>query len=76
MPIDIELWPSSRIWHPGEQLRVEVMGHYERIDWFEPFAWDTNNKGNHVIHSGGKYDSYLMVPCIPPKYVAGNCVYR
>jgi predicted acyl esterase len=76
VPIDIELWPSSRIWHPGEQLRVEVMGHYERIDWFEPFAWNTNNKGNHVIHSGGKYDSYLLVPCIPPKYVAGNCVYR
>jgi predicted acyl esterase len=76
VPIDIELWPSSRIWHPGEQLRVEVMGHYERIDWFEPFAWNTNNKGNHVIHSGGKYDSYLLVPYISPKYVAGNCVYR
>jgi hypothetical protein len=76
VPIDIELWPTSRIWHPGEQLRVEVMGHYERIDWFEPFAWNTNNKGNHVIHAGGKYDSYLLVPEIPPKYVAGDCVYR
>jgi len=76
VPIDIEIWPSSRIWHPGEQLRVEVMGHYERIDWFEPFDWDTNNKGNHVIHSGGKYDSYLLVPYIPTKYVAGDYVYR
>ena len=76
VPVDIEIWPSSRIWHPGEQLRLEVMGHYERTDWFEPFAWDTNNKGNHVLHSGGKYDSYLMVPYIPPKYVAGNCTYR
>ncbi len=26
--------------------------------------------------SGGKYDSYLLVPYIPPKYVAGNTVYR
>jgi hypothetical protein len=76
VPIDIEIWPSSRIWHLGEQLRVEVMGHYERIDWFEPFAWDTNNKGNHVIHSGGKYDSYLLVPYIPPKYVAEDYIYR
>lgn len=74
--VDIEIWPSSRIWHPGEQLRVEIMGHYERIDWFEPFAWNTNNKGNHLIHSGGKYDSYLLVPVIPPKYVAGDYVYR
>jgi predicted acyl esterase len=76
VPIEIEIYASSRIWHPGEQLQVEVMGHYERIDWFEPFAWNTNNKGNHVIHTGGKYDSYLLVPYIPPKYVAGNTVYR
>jgi predicted acyl esterase len=77
VPVDIEIWPSSRIWHPGEQLRVEVMGHYERIDWFEPFTWHTDNKGRHVIHSGGKYDSHLLVPYIPPKYIAGDsCVYR
>ena len=76
VPVDIEIWPSSRIWHAGEQLRVEVMGHYERIDWFEPFKYDTNNKGNHIIHTGGKYDSHLLVPVIPPKYVAGNVVYR
>jgi len=77
VPVDIEIWPSSRIWHPGEQLRVEVMGHYERIDWFEPFAWHTDNKGKHVIHSGGKYDSQLLVPYIPPEYIGGDsCVYR
>jgi predicted acyl esterase len=76
IPVDIEVWPSSRIWHRGEQLRVEVMGHYERVDWFEPFKWDTQNKGKHVIYSGGKYDSYLLVPYIPPKYTAGDYVYR
>jgi len=76
VPAEIEIWPQSKIFHPGEQLRVEIMGHYERIDWFEPFAWDTINKGNHVIHTGGKYDSYLLVPFIPPKYIAGDYVYR
>jgi hypothetical protein len=76
VPVDIEIWPSSRIWHRGEQLRVEVMGHYERADWFEPFKWHTQNKGKHVIGSGGKYDSYLLVPYIPPKYTAGDYVYR
>ena len=44
--------------------------------WFEPFSWETNNKGTHVIHSGGKYDSYLQVPVIPPKYQAGDYIYR
>jgi len=77
VPVDIEIWPQGRIFHAGEQLRVEIMGHYERIDWFEPFAWETNNKGNHVIHTGGRYDSYLLIPVIPPKYTAsGGYVFR
>ena len=76
VPVEIEIYPSSRVWHAGEQLQVEVSGHYARIDWFEPFDWNTCNKGLHVIHTGGKYDSYLLVPYVPPKYVAGNTVYR
>lgn len=77
VPVDIEIWPYSRIWHKGEQLRVLVSGHYIRPEgWFEPLSWKTNNKGNHIIHSGGKYDSYLQVPVIPPKYQAGDYVYR
>lgn len=76
VPVDIEIWPHSRIWHKGQQLRVLVSGHYIRDGWFEPFFWDTNNKGNHVIHSGGKYDSYLQIPVIPPRYVSGDYIYR
>jgi uncharacterized protein len=76
VPVEVEIYPSSRIWHRGEQLRVEVLGHYERIDWFEPFDWNTINQGTHVIHTGGKYDSYLLVPYVPPKYAAGDTVYR
>ena len=76
VPIDIEIWPTSRIWHAGEQLRVEIMGRYERIDWFEPFDFDTVNSGNHVIHTGGRFDSFLQIPVIPPKYIAaGNKYY-
>jgi predicted acyl esterase len=76
VPVEIEIWPHSRIWHKGEQLRVRVSGHYIREGWFEPFSWETNNKGNHVIHSGGQYDSYLQIPVIPPRLVAGDYVRR
>lgn len=72
VPVDIEIWPSSRIWHKGEQIRVEIMGRYERIDWFEPFKYHTNNKGNHIIYTGGNYDSYLQIPVIPAKIPAGS----
>jgi predicted acyl esterase len=76
VPVDIEIWPYSMIWHKGQQLEVVVAGRYIREGWFEPLIWLTNNKGNHIIHSGGKYDSYLQVPVIPPKYQAGDYVYR
>lgn len=76
VPVDVEIWPLSRIWHKGEQLRVEIMGHFEREDWMEPFDYDTINTGKHIIHAGGEYDSFLQVPYIPPKYTSGDYVYR
>lgn len=78
VPVDIEIYPSSRIWHASEQLRVVVSGHYLRDGWgwFEPFSWDLRNKGEHIIHSGGAYDSYLLAPVVPPKLAARNYVCR
>jgi len=76
VPVEIEIWPHSRIWHKGQSLRVIISGHYARENWFEHLFWDTNNKGNHVIHTGGKYDSYLQVPVIPPRYQDGDYIYR
>ena len=76
VPVDIEIWPHSRMWHKGEQLELVLAGRYIREGWFEPLIWQTDNKGNHVIHSGGKYDSFLQIPVIPPKYQAGDYNYR
>lgn len=69
VPVDIEINPTSRIWHAGETLRVQVAGRYLRDPhWIEPLVWEADNKGDHVIHTGGRYDSYLQIPVIPPKY--------
>ncbi len=76
VPVDIEIWPTSRLWHKGQQLRLQIAGHYIREGWFERLEWDTNNKGQHVIHTGGQFESYLQIPVIPPRYVAGDYVYR
>ncbi len=77
VPIDVCIWPSSRIWHKGERLRLEIAGRYIRKEgWFEPFSWDIINKGNHIIHTGGKYDSYFQIPVIPPKYRSGDYIVR
>jgi len=76
VPVDIEISAMSRMWHKGQQLCVIVSGHYVTDGWFMPLNFQPQNKGNHIIHSGGKYDSYLQIPVIPPKYVAGEYVYR
>ena len=76
VPVDIEIWPLSRFWHKGQKLRVQVAGRYIRDEWFEPLVWFPDNKGEHVIHTGGKYDSYLLVPEIPPRYEDGDYIYR
>lgn len=76
VPIDVEIVPSSRIWHKGEKLRIQIAGRYIREGWFEPLTWDTDNHGNHIIHTGGAYESYIQVPVIPAKYKSGDYVYR
>jgi predicted acyl esterase len=68
VPIEIEIWPSSTLFERGEKLRVVVQG--SDIYWY-PNERHTNghlatvNKGEHVIYTGGKYDSHLLVPVIP-----------
>lgn len=76
VPVDIALVPTSWIWHKGQQLRVEVAGRYIREGWFEPLSWEADNRGQHIIHTGGQYESFLQIPVIPPKYQAGDYVYR
>jgi predicted acyl esterase len=69
VPVDIEIWPSSTRFRKGERLRVIVCGQDVQQEGppNAPFARheDTRNRGTHVIHAGGPYDSHLLVPVIP-----------
>ncbi|MGC1271428.1 MAG: CocE/NonD family hydrolase [Croceibacterium sp.] len=69
VPVEVELWPSSTLFHAGESLRVVVKGMDIYRDALPnlPFARheDLRNAGTHVIHTGGQYDSHLLVPIIP-----------
>lgn len=69
VPVEIEIWPSSTLFHAGETLRVVVKGMDIYRDGLPmlPFARheDLRNAGTHVIHTGGAFDSHLLVPVIP-----------
>jgi predicted acyl esterase len=73
VPLEIEIWPSSTLFRAGEKLRVVVQGSDVYKDALPklPFARheNTRNAGTHVIRTGGKFDSHLLAPFIPPRSV-------
>ena len=69
VPLEIEIWPSSTRFEQGESLRVVIQGTdiYVFDSPVPQMGHRTRNAGKHFIHCGGKYDSHLLVPCIPSR---------
>ncbi len=68
VPLEIEIWPSGTRFEAGETLRLVVQGSdicWRKEAFAQDFHGDTVNNGNHAIHTGGKYDSHLLVPVAP-----------
>jgi predicted acyl esterase len=68
--VDIEIWPSSTRFFAGETLRVVVKGmdiNAYPVDTLNlaPVHHSDRNRGKHVIHTGGGYESFLLVPVVP-----------
>ena len=65
VPLDIEILPSGTRFAAGETLRLVIQGrdiYRQPRPLVQAFHDDTVNRGRHVIHAGGRYDSYLQVP--------------
>ena len=61
--IEIDMFPVGLALSPGDQLRLLVSGSHlfgGVMPGVDNVASD--NKGRHVIHTGGNYGSYLQVP--------------
>jgi len=65
VPVEIAICPTGMLWHAGEKLCLIITGHN-----LAPVAFPgikppkLRNKGEHIIHTGKKYDSHLLVPVI------------
>jgi uncharacterized protein len=68
VPVDIEIWPSGTTFLPHEKLRLVVQGS-DIYRYPEPLVYARHeasvNQGQHVIHAGGQYESYLLIPIVP-----------
>jgi len=68
VPLEIEILPSGTLFRSGETLRLVIQGT-DVYRYPRPLiqAWhdDSVNRGRHVVHSGGEYDSHLLMPVVP-----------
>ncbi|MEM7115629.1 MAG: CocE/NonD family hydrolase [Chloroflexota bacterium] len=64
VPVDIPLYPSSTFFKAGDSLQLIVSS--DEIIPSPPYKKSVAiNRGQHVLHFGGKYDSHLLIPIIP-----------
>lgn len=63
-PVNVEILPSSTLFRKGESLRLVVQGRdlFEHRTLGHKYAV---NRGTHRIHTGGSFDTNLLVPVIP-----------
>ena len=65
VPLDIALEPSCTFFEAGESIELIVSA--DEIVRIPPFRKDVSpNRGVHVFHAGGSYDSHLLIPVINP----------
>lgn len=64
--IEIDLFPIGMAFYPGEQLRL-VISSKNDLGAIMPGtpAYIPENKGKHIIHTGGLRPSYLQLPIKP-----------
>ncbi len=68
VPLDIEILPSGTRFGPGESLRLVIQGtdiYRQPRPLVQAFHDASVNHGAHVIHTGGRFDSRLLIPRVP-----------
>jgi hypothetical protein len=70
VPVEIEIWPFSARFEVGEGLRLVIAGAdiYRKEEGAMlpfPLHEDTRNRGEHVVRTGGAFDSALLLPFVP-----------
>ncbi|KAF9874378.1 hypothetical protein CkaCkLH20_08361 [Colletotrichum karsti] len=67
VPVEIGIWPTGIHFAAGEALVLRIQGHLDQmvefIDHIDSKP-ENLNKGDHIVHVGGNYDSHLVVPIV------------
>ena len=63
--VQVEIWPTSMVFKKGHRMRVDIqprdgVGSAGYLHYHADY-----NTGTNTIHTGGQYESYLLLPIIP-----------
>lgn len=61
--LEIGIWGMGIEYESGESLSLQIGGTFRGISNFGSNDY-VQNKGRHVVHFGGKYDSHLVLPFV------------
>ena len=68
--VEIDMFPIGLLLHPSEQVRLVISGH-DLLGGAMPgtATVPADNRGRHIIHTGGRYNSYLQLSTMQPNGV-------
>ena len=59
--LEIGIWATGIEFEAGESVRLQVCGRHQGINNFGTHEF-TINRGRHVVHFGGEFDSHVVLP--------------
>lgn len=67
VPVEIEILPTSAIFERGHRLVIEIGAKDDPLIQFQhDDPRDRIERGTVTVHTGGSFDSHLLLPIIPP----------
>jgi len=61
--LEIGIWAMGIEYERGESIRLQICGREQSINNFGSTE-HLKNKGQHVVHFGGQYDSHVVLPFV------------
>jgi predicted acyl esterase len=65
--LQIEIWPTSMVYRKGSRLVLVVSSDHPLTMQGSMVGLYRARHAKDTIHTGGRYDSYLQLPIVPPK---------
>ena len=65
--MQVEIWPTSMVYRKGSRLALVLSADHPMTLQHSPVGGYRARHAKDTIHTGGKYNSFLQVPVVPPK---------